>query len=332
MDIYNVLNPSQNRVCQLLGIETPIIQGGLAYVGNGSLAAAVSEGGGFGQVGSAGRTLENFEREIIIARSKTKNPFGVNIPISAHTDFTPFFEILKRHRSDIRAVSFGGGNPAPYIKTIKDMGFITMVVISSPNQASKAERLGADIIICEGYEAGGHNGKAELTTFTLIPQVRRAVSVPVVAAGGISDEKGLIASIILGADGVQMGTRFVATTECEAHNHYKELIVNSGEDSTTVLIRDIKGPLRVYKNDYAVMVRNLEKNNADTEEILPFIKGVKNKNAAIDGDFENGYAALGQVSSLIDGIISATDVVLEIANKSKKILRPFHVGYGSLQN
>jgi enoyl-[acyl-carrier protein] reductase II len=158
MDINNVLNPSQNRVCHLLGIETPIIQGGLAYVGNGSLAAAVSEGGGFGQVGSAGRTLENFEREIFIAKSKTKKPFGVNIPISTHTDFTQFFEIIKKYQSSIKAVSFGGGNPAPYIKTIKDMGLIAMVVTSTPNQATKTENLGADIIICEGYEAGGHNG------------------------------------------------------------------------------------------------------------------------------------------------------------------------------
>ncbi|RFU64987.1 NAD(P)H-dependent flavin oxidoreductase [Peribacillus glennii] len=319
------LDTSQNRVCALLGIELPVIEGGLAYVGNGLLAAAVSEGGGFGQIGCAGRTVDNFEREIVIASQKTNKPFGVNLPISAHSDYTPYFEIVRRHKSRIKAVSFGGGNPAPYIQLVKEIGLIVMVVISTPVQAAKAEAFGADIVICEGYEAGGHNGKAELTSFTLIPQIARAVSIPIVAAGGVCDARGFVASLVLGADGVQMGTRFVATTECEAHTNYKELLTEAKGESTTVISRHIKGPLRVYKNEYAQRVMEIERQNWDkTENVLPFIKGTKNKTAAIDGVVGSGYIAAGQVASLIDHIESASEIVRRMSIEAAEILQSFH--------
>lgn len=320
------LDTSKNRVCAMLGIELPVIEGGLAYVGNGLLAAAVSEGGGFGQVGSAGRTVDKFEREIVIASNNTNKPFGVNIPISAHSDYTPYFQVIRNHKTRIKAVSFGGGNPTPYIQLVKDMGLIVMVVTSTPVQAGKAESLGTDIIICEGYEAGGHNGKAELTSFTLIPQVARSVSIPIVAAGGIYDARGLIAALVLGAEGVQMGTRFVATKECEAHINYKELIVEAKGESTTILSRHIKGPLRVYKNDYALMVRKVEQENSNhIENVLPYIKGIKNRTAAIDGQVNSGYMAAGQVASLIDEIESATDIVKQMSIKATEILQAFHM-------
>lgn len=309
-----------NKVCEILGIEYPIIEGGLAYVGNGLLAAAVSEGGGFGQVGSAGRTPENFEEEILLAREKTDKPFGVNIPISQHTDFTPYIEIIRKHKEKIKAVSLGAGNPKDLIPVIKEMGLKVLVLTSTAFHSAKAESLGADIIICEGYEAGGSNGPSELTTFTLVPQVRRAVSIPVVAAGGIVDGRSMAAAMILGADGVQLGTRFVATKECEAHDRFKEAILKAEDVSTTIMTRLLKGPLRVLKNSYAEKVQQIEKEYGTLEKVLPYVRGKYNGLAMREGEIENGFMSCGQVASLIDEIESAEDVVKKIANEAQQFL------------
>ena len=309
-----------NRICEVLEIEVPIIEGGLAYVGNGLLAAAVSNGGGFGQVGSAGRTAENFEREILLAREATNNPFGVNIPISQHSDFTPYMEIIKKHRKLIKAVSLGAGNPKDLIPFLKENELKVLVLTSTAFHSEKAERLGADIIICEGYEAGGSNGPSELTTFTLVPQVKKVVSIPVVAAGGIVDGKSIAAAMILGADGVQLGTRFVATKECQAHERFKAAIVEAKDDSTTIMTRLLKGPLRILKNDYAKKVQTEEKNHPSLERILPMVRGAYNKLAMLDGDIQNGFMSCGQVASLIEEVESAEDVVRRISNEAKQLL------------
>ncbi|WP_209123839.1 nitronate monooxygenase family protein [Alkalihalobacillus sp. BA299] len=310
-----------NRICEVLDIEVPIIEGGLAYVGNGLLAAAVSNGGGFGQIGSAGRTPENFEDEILIACEATKNPFGVNIPISQHTDFTPYLERIKKHKDKIKAVSLGAGNPKELIPFIKENGLKALVLTSTAFHSAKAENLGADIIICEGYEAGGSNGPSELTTFTLVPQVKRVVSIPVVAAGGIVDGRSMAAAMILGADGIQMGTRFVATKECEAHDHFKAAILEAKDDSTTIMTRMLKGPLRVLKNEYAKQVQVTEKNHPTLEHILPMVRGTYNKLSMFDGDIQGGFMSCGQVASLINDLGSAETVVQQISNEARQLFR-----------
>lgn len=317
-----------NRLCQILGIEYPVIEGGLAYVGNGLLAAAVSEGGGFGQVGCSGRTPENFAEEIRIAAKHTKKPFGVNVPLSKHRDNGPYFRVIEEHKHLIKAVSLGAGNPKPWIPYLKELGLAVIVMTSTVKHARSAEAAGADIVVSEGYEAGGKNGTAELTTMALIPQVVQAVSIPVVAAGGIADGRGMAAALALGAQGVQMGTRFVATTECEAHENYKRLLVEAGDDATFIMSRSLGSSVRAYRNAYAEQVFELERTNPDPERILPLISGKRNAIAALDGDFENGYVNAGQSAGLIRSIESASDVVRKTVKEAEAIIRTLYANLG----
>jgi enoyl-[acyl-carrier protein] reductase II len=310
----------KNRICEILDVRYPIIEGGMAYVGNGALAAAVSNGGGFGQIGSAGRSPENFEEEILIASELTKFPFGVNLPISEHKDNQPYVDVVKKHSDKIKSISISAGNPTPFIPIFKEMGLVVMVITATGKHALKAQKSGADIIVCEGYEAGGHNGGAELTTFALVPHITRIVDVPVVAAGGIMDGHGVAAAMALGADGVQLGTRFVATMECQAHANYKQYLVDSYDDATTILTRKIGGVIRVLKSDYAAKVQKIDQETSSIEEILPYVRGTENKKAVIEGDFENGWASAGQGVSLINSIESAADVVKTIAEEANKVI------------
>lgn len=304
-----------NRVCEILGIQYPILEGGLAYVGNGTLAAAVSNGGGFGVVGSAGRSAEDFRKQIKIASEQTNHPFGVNLPLSQHSDNSKYIEAILENKGVIKAVSISAGNPRPLIPIFKEAGFKVIVLASTAYHAMRAEQAGADIIVCEGFEAGGHLGPAELTLFSLIPQAVKAVSIPVVAAGGISNGQGILAAFALGAEGVQLGTRFVATTECQAHEAYKQLLLDANDDATVVLERSIGRALRVLKGPYVQEILDLEKNNNITvEALLPYIKG-KNKVAAIDGKTGEGWLNCGQAVGLIDKIESATTVVRNLVKE-----------------
>ncbi|WP_066256077.1 NAD(P)H-dependent flavin oxidoreductase [Neobacillus drentensis] len=325
----------KNRICELLDVRYPIIEGGMAYVGNGALAAAVSNGGGFGQIGSAGRSPENFEEEILLASQLTKYPFGVNLPISEHKDNQPYVNVITKHKDKIKAISISAGNPSPFIPIFKEMGLVVMVITATAKHALKAEKSGADIIVCEGYEAGGHNGGAELTTFALVPHVSRMVDVPVVAAGGIMDGHGMAAAMALGAEAVQLGTRFVATIECQAHDNYKQYIVDSSDDATTILTRKIGGVIRALKSNYSNKVQKIDQAASTIEEILPYVRGTENKKAVIEGDFENGWASAGQGVSLITSVDSAVDVVKAIAVEANQVIAEMKVinfGQSALKN
>jgi enoyl-[acyl-carrier protein] reductase II len=310
-----------NRVCVILDIEHPVIEGGLAYVGNGTLAAAVSNGGGFGVVGSGGRTPEDFEQQILIAASLTDKPIGVNLPISEHSDNDPYIKIIVENNCLIKGISISAGNPKPFIPIFKDVGLKVMVYVGSVKHAKKAEELGADIVICEGYEAGGHNSPLELTIFSLIPQVSEAVQIPVVAAGGIANGKGMVAAMVLGADGIQMGTRFVATKECQAHENYKNYLIEINDAATVVMARSIGNVFRVAKSPFSEKVINFEKTSKPSmKEILPYIRGNVNKHAAIDGKLEEGWLNCGQSVGLITSIDSAEDVVKNTITEAKEII------------
>lgn len=309
----------ENRVCKLLGIEFPIIQGGLAYVGNGSLAAAVSNGGGFGQVGTAGRTPENFKEQVRIAAELTDKPFGANLPISEHSDNTPYIEAILEVKDKLTAVSLSAGNPKPLVPVFKEAGLKVMIMTASVRHSLKAQEMGADLIVCEGFEAGGHDSPLELTLFSLIPQVVRAVQVPVVAAGGIANGRGVVAAFALGTEGVQLGTRFVATKECEAHDNYKKLLLEAGDDATVVMERSIGRVTRVLKSPFVDTILEFEKTRPTVEQLLPYIRGVNNKIAAIEGRVGEGWLNCGQSVGLIDSIESASDVVRNLAREAREV-------------
>ncbi|HJV44536.1 MAG TPA: nitronate monooxygenase [Bacillota bacterium] len=311
---------SSNRICQLLNIEFPILEGGLAYIGNGALAAAVSNGGGLGVIGSAGRSAEGLADQIRIACELTDKPLGVNLPLSEHRDSSDYVQVILDNKDRIKAISLSAGNPRPLIPVFKEAGFVVMVLTSTVVHSVKAEQAGADLVICEGFEAGGHNGPAELTLFSLIPQVAKAVSIPVVAAGGISDGRGIAAAMLLGADGVQLGTRFIATQECEAHPDYKQLLVEASDDATVVIERSIGRVTRVLKGPFVDKILEIEKTRPTIEELLPYIRGNNNKIAAIDGHLQEGWLNCGQSVGLIHEIDSAAEVVRKLASESKDIL------------
>ncbi|BCJ86853.1 NAD(P)H-dependent flavin oxidoreductase [Effusibacillus dendaii] len=310
----------QNRVCELLNIRYPVIEGGLAYVGNGALAAAVSNGGGFGQVGVAGRSVDNFKEEVHIAAESTDKPFGVNLPLSEHSDITRYVEAILEVKDSIKAVSISAGNPKPLVPLFKQAGLKVMIMTASIKHSLKAQELGADLIVCEGFEAGGHNSPLEMTLFTILPQVTRAVTVPVVAAGAISNGQGVAAAFALGAEGVQLGTRFVATKECQAHDNYKQMLLAAKDDATVVLERSMGRVLRVLKNPFAEKIVEFEKSNPTVEELLPYIRGTNNRVAAIEGRVEEGWMNCGQGVGMINSIESATDVVKNLMQEAQDVI------------
>ncbi|RXT07149.1 nitronate monooxygenase family protein [Ammoniphilus sp. CFH 90114] len=310
----------KNRICELLDIRYPIIEGGLAYVGNGALAAAVSNGGGFGVVGSAGRSPEDFREQIRLAAKLTDKPFGVNLPISEHSNQEPYIQAILDHAQQLKAVSISAGNPKPLIPLFQEAGLKVMVYIASVKHAKKAEQLGADLVIAEGFEAGGHNSPLELTLFALIPQVSQAVNIPVVAAGGIANGRGMAAAMMLGAEGIQMGTRFVATRECQAHDNYKKLLVDATDDSTLVMARSIGNVFRVARSPFAEKVVEYEKTGPTVQELLPYIKGSNNRIAAIEGKMQEGWVNCGQSAGMIESIESAADIVQKVAKEAIDVL------------
>jgi enoyl-[acyl-carrier protein] reductase II len=309
----------KNRICELLGIEFPILEGGLAYVGNGSLAAAVSNGGGFGIVGSAGRSVDDFREQIQIAASLTQKPFGVNLPISEHSDNSRIIDVILEAKDLIKAVTISAGNPRPFIPLFKEAGLKVLVLTSTVKHSLKAEAQGADAVVCEGFEAGGHNGPAEMTLLSLIPQVSQAVSIPVVAAGGISSGHGIIAAFALGAEGVQLGTRFVASLECQAHENYKRQLVEANDDATVVMERSVGRVTRVLKNPFVEQILSVEKTQPTVEDLLPYIRGKNNHVAAIEGNTEDGWLNCGQGVGLISSITSATTIVRQLVEEVRQI-------------
>jgi enoyl-[acyl-carrier protein] reductase II len=311
------MNSMKQRLLDLLGVEYPIVEGGMAYIGDGRLAAAVSNAGGYGQVGSAGRSLEDFEHQIRVAIESANKPFGVNLPIGEHSDPRERVEMILKYKEHIQAVSISAGNPRPFIPVFKDAGLPAMVVISTAMHGAKAEQSGADILIAEGTEAGGHNGPAEVTTFTLIPQVVSAVNVPVVAAGGVADGRGLAAALALGAAGVQLGTRLVATVECSAHENYKQAILTARGEDTTMMERSVGRVTRVLKGSYIDEVLAFEKSQPTVDEIYPYIKGEKNRVAAIEGDLEHGYLYVGQGSGLIHSIPTVEELIRTMVEEAR---------------
>lgn len=308
-----------NRLCKLLNIKYPIIQGGMAWIATSQLAAAVSEAGGLGMLGAGNAPGHLVEEEIIKTKKLTDKAFGVNIML-----LSPFVEevvdLICKHR--VPVVTTGAGNPGKYIKKLKEAGTKIIPVIPSVALAKRMEGLGVDAVIAEGTEAGGHIG--ELTTMALVPQVVDAVSIPVIAAGGIADGRGLLAALSLGAEGVQMGTRFVCAEECGVHANYKEAILKAKDRDAIVTARVTGHPVRVLKNKLAREFTALEKEGASAEEIEKLGEG-RLRLAVVDGDVVNGSVMAGQIAGMISEIRPCKDIIEEIVSEAKNQLNSMSI-------
>lgn len=292
-----------NRLCELLGIEYPIIQGGMAWVATAELAAAVSNGGGLGLIAAGGAPADIVREQIRKCRTLTDKPFGVNVML-----MSPFAEDIMNMILEEKpaVVATGAGNPGKYIEPLKAAGIKVLPVVPSAALASRMEKYGADAVIAEGTEAGGHIG--ELTTMVLVPQVADAVSIPVVAAGGIADKRGAAAAFALGADGIQVGTRFICSDECIAHDNYKQAVLKARERDAVVTGRSTGAPVRALKNKLTKEYDRLEKEGASFEEIEKLGVGGLRR-AFEDGDTDMGSLMAGQSAAMVNKIEPCADIV-----------------------
>ena len=292
-----------NRICELLGIEYPIIQGGMAWVATAELAAAVSNAGGLGLIAAGGAPADVVREQIKKARTLTDKPFGVNVML-----MSPFseevMEVVIEEKPAV--VATGAGNPGKYIERLKEAGIKIMPVIASVAMAKRMEKAGADAVIAEGTEAGGHIG--ELTTMVLTPQVVDAVSIPVVSAGGYADSRGTKAAFALGADGIQVGTRFICSTECIAHENYKNAVLKAKDRDAVVTGRSTGAPVRALRNKLTKEYQRLEKEGASAEEIEELGVGGLRR-AFQDGDIENGSLMAGQSAAMVHEIQPCSEIV-----------------------
>jgi enoyl-[acyl-carrier protein] reductase II len=301
-------------LCDLLGIKHPIIQGGMAWVATAELASAVSEAGGLGIIGAGSAPPDYVRDQIRKVRERTDKPFGVNVPL-----FSPYAsEVVKVCIEEkVPVMTTGGGNPGPFIGPLKEAGIIVIPVVASVALAKRLEKMGADALVAEGMESGGHIG--DVATMPLVPQVVDAVKIPVIAAGGIADGRGLAAALALGAVGVQMGTRFICTEECIAHPVYKEQIVKAHDRATIVTGQSLGHPVRALKNPMTYRFQELEKKGASEEEIIAFGTGALRR-AVLEGDWENGSFMAGQSCGLIHDIVPVKVLIERIVAEAEEIL------------
>ena len=305
----------KTRLCELLGIEYPIIQGGMAWVATAELAAAVSNGGGLGIIAAGGAPADVVREQIQKCRTLTDKPFGVNVML-----MSPFAEEVMQVVLEEKpaVVATGAGNPGKYIPALKEAGIKIMPVIASVAMAKKMEKDGADAVVAEGTESGGHIG--EITTMCLVPQVVDAVSIPVIAAGGIADRRGTIAAFALGADGIQVGTRFICSNECIAHENYKEAVLKAKDRDAVVTGRSAGAPVRALKNKLTREYEKLEKANAPFEEIEALGVGGLRR-AFQEGDGQTGSLRAGQSAAMVHKIEPCADIIRSYFEGTEEIIR-----------
>ena len=307
-----------NVICEMLGIKYPIFQGAMAWVSDSSLAAAVSNAGGLGIIAGANAPAEHIRNEIRKTKEMTDKPFGVNIMLlSENAD-----ELAKMVIEEgVKVITTGAGNPGKYMEAWKAAGIKVIPVVASVALAKRMERSGADAVIAEGCESGGHVGK--LTTMALLPQVVDAVNIPVIGAGGIGDGRGITAAFILGASGVQVGTRFLVAEECTIHENYKNAVLKAKDIDTVVTGRCTGHPVQVLKNKLAKEYLKLEDNHVSIKELDELGKGALRK-AVIEGDTDNGSLMAGQISGMVSKIQSVNEIIKEMFNEYEDIKVSFN--------
>ncbi len=301
-------------LCELLDIEYPIIQGGMAWVSTAELAAAVSEAGGLGVIASGTATPEWLKAQLQKARALTQKPFGVNVML-----LSPFVNELMAVLRDepVAVVTTGAGNPGKYVPSLREVGTKVIPVVSSVALAKRLTRAGVDALIAEGMESGGHVG--ELTTMALVPQVVDAVDIPVIAAGGIFDGRGLVAALALGAVGVQMGTRFMCASECTVHPRVKELVIKSKDRDTMLTGVSTGHPVRALRNKLTRKFEEMEKSNTPPEELEKLGSGSL-RLAMVEGDIEFGTVMAGQICAMVNQVLPARDIIMDVVESAGVVL------------
>ena len=299
---------NENRICELFGIQYPIIQGGMVWCSGWRLAAAVSEAGGLGLIGAGSMHPETLREHIQKCQAATDKPFGVNVPL-----MYPEIETIMRIIIDegVKIVFTSAGNPKTWTATLKEKGIKVAHVVSSSKFARKCEEAGVDAVVAEGFEAGGHNGREETTTLCLIPAVRRATTLPLIAAGGIGTGDAMLATFALGAEGVQVGTRFALTNESSAHENFKQLCLSLNEGDTKLLLKKLS-PTRLVKGGFTTAVEEAEARGASVEELRELLGKGRAKKGIFEGDLEAGELEIGQVAALFREQQSAREVIEEM--------------------
>ncbi|MBK9543132.1 MAG: nitronate monooxygenase [Bacteroidetes bacterium] len=303
-----------NRITQLFGIEYPIIQAGMIWCSGWELASAVSNAGGLGIIGAGSMYPEILREHIRKCKLATKKPFAVNVPL-LYPNIEEIMTIIQEE--DVKIVFTSAGNPKTWTGILKAKGIVVVHVISNSKFAKKSEEAGVDAIVAEGFEAGGHNGREETTTLVLIPMIRKASDLPLIAAGGIGDGTAMLAAFALGAEGVQMGTRFVATVESSAHENFKQKIISTVEGDTKLSLKQLT-PVRLIRNKFFEEIEAAELRGASVEELKTLLGRARAKKGMFEGDLEQGELEIGQISSFIREIKPAGDVVREVWEEFKR--------------
>jgi len=310
-----------NRITKLFNIEYPIIQAGMVWTSGWRLASAVSNAGGLGMIGAGSMEPQLLEEHIKKCKAATNKPFGVNVPL-LYSGVEKQIGIIIRNKVQIVVTS--AGNPSTFTQFLKQHGIKVMHVVSSSRFAKKAESAGCDAVIAEGFEAGGHNGREETTTMVLLPLVCESVEIPVIAAGGIATGRQMLASMVLGAEGVQMGTRFVASEEASSHPNFKNAVINSKEGDTIVTLKELT-PVRLIKNNFYTQIAQAQRNCATNLQLRELLGKGRARKGMFEGDMKEGELEIGQVSALLREIMPAEkiieDIWLEFNEASQKPLK-----------
>lgn len=304
----------QNKITKLFGIQYPIVQAGMIWNSGWRLASAASNSGILGLLGAGSMYPEVLREHIQKCKKATDKPFGVNVPM-LYPNIEDIMNIIVEE--DVKIVFTSAGNPKTWTKWLQDKGIIVVHVVSSVKFALKAQEAGVDAVVAEGFEAGGHNGRDESTTLTLIPMVKEKINIPLIAAGGIATGKGMLATMILGADGVQIGSRFVASTESSAHQAFKQVVVDAEEGATQLTLKEL-APVRLIKNKFYNQIQELYKTAPTVEQLKELLGRARAKRGMFEGDLDDGELEIGQIAGLIHDIKPVADIVKEIITEFNK--------------
>ncbi len=305
-----------NRITKLFGVDYPIVQAGMIWASGWRLASAVSNAGGLGLIGSGSMYPDDLREHIQKCKAATSKPFGVNIPL-LYPDIDKHIQIVIEE--GVKIVFTSAGNPKTWTSVLKEKGITVVHVISSSKFAKKSEEAGCDAVVAEGFEAGGHNGREETTTMVLIPAVVSAVKIPVIAAGGIATGKQMLAAMVMGAEGVQMGSRFVASEEASSHINFKNAVINSNEGDTILTLKQLT-PVRLIKNNFYKQVQEAENKGASVEELKAILGRARAKKGMFEGQLEEGELEIGQVGANVRDILPAAKIVDEVWQGFKEAL------------
>jgi enoyl-[acyl-carrier protein] reductase II len=322
-DTWNLSSPTegkgifQNNITQLFKIDYPIIQAGMVWASGWKLASAVSNAGGLGLIGAGSMYPEVLREHIQKCKEATNKPFGVNIPL-LYPDIDKHVQIVIDE--GVKIVFTSAGNPKIWTPVFKRNGIIVVHVVSSSKFAKKAQDTGCDAVVAEGFEAGGHNGREETTTMVLVPAVTKAVSIPVIAAGGIATGRQMLAAMIMGAEGIQMGSRFVASEEASSHVNFKQAVINAAEGDTLLSLKKLT-PVRLLRNQFFQQIQEAEARGASEDELRELLGRARAKKGMYEGNLEEGELEIGQVSSLLDEILPAGEIVKNVWQEFLEALR-----------